>query len=112
MGRTVRSFTLTQRRAISIQYPHCAFPGCTIAAPRCRMHHLDWWDHDGPTDLGNGIPLCRHHHHLPHELGWHVERDPNTGTVTWYRPDTTYAGETQPRPKPRPVRIDELSRSG
>jgi hypothetical protein len=105
LGRAVRSFTPTQRRAITIQYPTCAFPGCAIAAPRCRMHHVDWWDDDGPTDLGNGIPLCRHHHHLPHELGWHVERDPDTGTVTWYRPDTSYAGETHPRAKPPPIRV-------
>jgi hypothetical protein len=105
MGRAVRSFTPTQRRAITIQYPTCAFPGCTIAAPHCRMHHLDWWDHDGPTDLGNGVPLCRHHHHLPHELGWHIERDRNTGVVTWYRPDTSPAGETHPREKPPPIRV-------
>jgi hypothetical protein len=66
MGRAVRSFTPVQRRAITVQYPTCAFPGCTIPAPSCRMHHLDWWDHSGATDLGNGIPLCRHHHHHPH----------------------------------------------
>jgi hypothetical protein len=105
LGRAVRTFTPTQRRAITIQYPTCVFPGCTIPAPHCRMHHLDWWDHDGPTDVGNGIPLCRHHHHLPHELGWHVERDPTTGVVTWYRPDSTHAGETPPRAKPPPVGI-------
>ncbi len=34
MGRTVRSFTPTRRRAITLQYPTCVFPGCTIAAPR------------------------------------------------------------------------------
>jgi hypothetical protein len=105
LGRTVRSFTPTQRRAITIQYPHCVFPGCTIPAPGCQMHHLDWWDHHGPTDVGNGIPLCRHHHHLPHELGWHVERDPHTGTITWYRPDSTHAGTTEPREPPPPVRV-------
>jgi uncharacterized protein DUF222 len=105
MGRAVRSFTPAQRRAITVQYPRCVFPGCTIAAPRCRVHHLDWWDHDGPTDLGNGIPLCRHHHHHPHELGWHVERNPDTGIVTWYRPDSTHAGTTQPRAKPPPIRL-------
>jgi hypothetical protein len=97
-GRTVRSFTPAQRRAITVRYPTCAFPGCTIPAPICRMHHLDWWDHGGRTDLGNGIPLCRHHHHFPHELGWHLERDRATGIVTWHRPDSTHAGETHPAP--------------
>jgi hypothetical protein len=119
MGRAVRSFTPAQRRAISIQYPSCAFPGCAIPTSRCRMHHLDWWDDDGPTDLGNGIPLCRHHHHLPHELGWHVERHPMNGIVSWYRPDSTAAGETHPRTKPPPIplrrpdhRIAALQREG
>jgi uncharacterized protein DUF222 len=105
LGRTVRSFTPAQRRAITLQYPTCVFPDCTIPTPRCRMHHLDWWDHHGPTDLGNGVPLCRHHHHLPHELGWHLERNPNTGIVHWYRPDTTPAGTTHPRTKPPPIPV-------
>jgi uncharacterized protein DUF222 len=105
MGRAVRSFTPAQRRAITVQYPRCVFPGCTIAAPRCRVHHLDWWDHDGPTDVRNGIPLCRHHHHHPHELGWHIEHDATSGTVTWYRPDGTTAGATHPRANPPPMRV-------
>jgi hypothetical protein len=111
MGRAVRTFTPVQRRAITIQYPTCAFPGCAIPAPHCRMHHLDWWEHDGPTDVGNGIPLCRHHHHLPHELGWHVERDPTTGIVSWYRPDGTPAGATHPREKPPPIIVREKTPS-
>jgi hypothetical protein len=105
MGRTVRSFTNAQRRAITVQYPTCVAPGCTIPAAECRMHHIDWWDHDGPTDLGNGIPLCWHDHHLVHELGWHVERDATTGIVTWYRADSSYAGESHPRRPPPPIPI-------
>jgi uncharacterized protein DUF222 len=103
MGRTVRSFTNAQRRAIIVQYPTCVAPGCRIPAAECRMHHLDWWDHDGPTDLGNGIPLCWHDHHLVHELGWHVERDSTTGIVAWYRLDGSYAGESHPRRPPPPI---------
>jgi len=46
--------------------PH--LPGYTEA------HHLHWWNaHDGPTDLANGILLCRTHHHRVHDDGWQIE---------------------------------------
>jgi hypothetical protein len=69
------------------------------------MHHVDWWSADGPTDVGNGAPLCWHDHHYVHELRWRIERDPQTGIVTWYQPDGTHAGTTHPRQRPEPVPI-------
>jgi hypothetical protein len=57
------------------------------------------------TDLGDGAPRCRHHHHLRHELCWHLERDPTLGIVNCYRPDGSLAGATHPRATPPPIPI-------
>ena len=45
------------------------------------------WEDDGPTDLDNGLLLCRRHHNLIHHTGWRLQRDPGTGTVTARSPD-------------------------
>jgi hypothetical protein len=105
LGRAVRTFTPEQYRALLIQYPTCVAPGCTVPASDCQMHHIDWWDRDGPTDIGNGAPICWHDHHLVHEQRWRITRDMTTGIVDWYRPDGTHAGTSHPRVKPIPIAI-------
>jgi hypothetical protein len=102
-GRATRTFTPEQYRALLVQYPTCVAPGCRVPASECSMHHLDWWEHGGTTDIGNGAPLCWHHHHLPHEKRWRIERDPSTGVVTWIKPDGSCAGTTSPRARPKPI---------
>jgi hypothetical protein len=47
--------------------------------------------------------LCGHDHWLVHEGCWRVERDRDTGMVTWYRPDGTVHGCTEPRARPDPI---------
>ena len=107
LGRAVRSFTAAQRRAILAQYPRCIGLGCAIPGSECQLHHIDWWDRDhGPTDVGNGVPVCSHDHHLLHELGWTIERDAETGRVTWFRPDGRPAGVSTPRAKPPPIALE------
>jgi hypothetical protein len=108
-GRATRTFTREQYRALLVQYPTCVAPGCKVPASECQMHHIDWWDREGPTDVGNGAPLCWHDHHLVHEQHWRIERDAATGTIDWYRPDGTHAGRGQPRV--RPTRIPTPTRS-
>jgi hypothetical protein len=105
LGRARRTFTPPQYRALLAQYPMCVMPGCTVPAEECYMHHLDWWAHDGRTDLPNGAPVCWHDHRLLHELGWAIDRDPQTGVITWYRPDGSSAGTTEPRRPPSPIPI-------
>jgi hypothetical protein len=109
LGRSVRTFTRAQRRAIIAQYPTCVGVGCRIPAAETELHHAWRWEDGGPTDLANGIPLCGHDHWLVHEGRWRVERDHQTGIVTWYRPDGTIHGHTHPRtrPKPRTIRKRE-----
>ncbi len=66
------------------------------------MHHVVPWEHGGPTDLDNLLPLCeREHHHLVHEGHWTLTLD-HDRTVTIHRPDGThyFEGNTTNR-KPR-----------
>ncbi|WP_277869304.1 HNH endonuclease [Actinopolymorpha singaporensis] len=73
LGRSDRFFKEHQRRALAIRDGHhCNFPGCQIPEPRCITHHMTAWDHGGPTDLANGVLLCRHHHVTIHHKGWQV----------------------------------------
>jgi hypothetical protein len=103
LGRATRTFTLEQSRALQAQYPTCVMPGCNVASVDCQMHHVDPYEHGGPTDLANGVPVCWHDHHRFHEYRWTITRDPTTGDVDVYRPDGTHAGTTHPRRRPDPI---------
>jgi hypothetical protein len=72
-GRTIRHANRQQRRALRAMYRTCAFADCDIAFDRCEIHHIVPWEHGGPTDLINLIPICSRHHHVVHEGGWHTE---------------------------------------
>ncbi len=73
LGRSERFFKEHQRRALAIRDgSHCHFPGCQIPEPRCVTHHMTAWEHGGPTDLNNGVLLCRYHHVTVHHKGWLV----------------------------------------
>ncbi len=82
MGRTARFFTAGQRRAIWLRDRGCTFPGCTMPPQWCDAHHVDWWSHDGPTDITNGALLCGRHHTRvhTHDLTATVTRT----AVTWH----------------------------
>jgi hypothetical protein len=98
VGREQRLATRAQRRALRAMYRTCAYPGCHISIEACRIHHVHWWNHDGPTSLHNLIPLCSSHHHLVHEGGWTLTLTPDR-TITLTRPDGTvhFHGATNDR---------------
>lgn len=74
LGRTQRVFTRAQRRLLSARDGGCRWPGCERPPEWSEAHHIRWWDRDnGPTDIDNGILLCRHHHLLLHDNGWEIE---------------------------------------
>ena len=65
VGRSQRSATLKQRRAIiARQMGVCAAPGCTHT--HLEIHHTIWYSRGGPTDLDLMIGLCVRCHHLIH----------------------------------------------
>jgi hypothetical protein len=77
LGRTRYRPTRAQRRALRRTSDGCVFPGCDQPFHHCDVHHLLRYP-DGPTDLDNLVPLCRHHHVLTHEGGWKLRRDDAT----------------------------------
>ncbi len=97
VGRTQRLATRAQRRALRAMYATCGVPGCEVAYDHCQPHHIHWWEHGGPTDLVNLIPLCSKHHHAVHDRGWVLLLDPSTRALTIVLPDGTTMATGPPR---------------
>jgi len=87
LGRTARLVNAAQRRAIIARDRHCVFPGCDRPPAACQVHHVEWWEHGGATDIGNNVLLCSHHHHLVHEGGWQLTVERESWTIMVARPD-------------------------
>ena len=85
VGRGQRLATPMQRAALAAMYSTCAL--CDTPFRRCKIHHLQYWEEGGETNLDNLVPLCFHHHHCAHEGGWALSLDPQTRTLTAVRPD-------------------------
>lgn len=89
MGRTKRTVTPQQRRALKSMHRTCGGPECTVGFDSTRAHHVRFWTRDtGPTDIDNLLPLCEIHHHLVHEGGWQLSMTPDR-VATWRLPDGT-----------------------
>ena len=102
-GRSRRTASRSQRRALRAMHRGCAHPDCSIGFDACRMHHIRfWWRDTGPTDIDNLLPLCERHHHLVHEGRWTLTMTPDR-VATWTRPDGTiyHRGPTIDRTQPR-----------
>jgi hypothetical protein len=77
MGRSVRTATDAQRRALVARDRHCAFPGCHRPVSWTQVHHIEFWTRDhGPTDIDNLCLVCTTHHDLLHKPGWHAKLTP------------------------------------
>jgi hypothetical protein len=76
VGREQRHFTSRQRIALAIRDGGCRWPGCDRPPSWTEAHHTRFWVRDhGPTDIGLGILLCKHHHLLAHNNGWEIRAD-------------------------------------
>ncbi|WP_158590003.1 HNH endonuclease signature motif containing protein [Amnibacterium setariae] len=75
LSRSKRVFTAAQKKALTARAGgRCEFPGCITPAPYLEAHHVAWFHRDGGrTDVGNGVMLCSHHHHLIHAPWGRVE---------------------------------------
>ena len=88
VGRQCRLATRAQRRALRAMYRTCCMPDCTVPFDACRIHHVDFWEHLGASDLDNLVPICELHHHLIHEGAWTLALHPGR-RITLHRPDGT-----------------------
>ncbi|QCQ90044.1 HNH endonuclease signature motif containing protein [Rhodococcus sp. SGAir0479] len=73
LGRTTRTVSKKQRRALIARDHDCAFPGCGAPPAHCEGHHIHHWADGGATDLDNLVLLCRYHHRLLHHSHWAVQ---------------------------------------
>jgi hypothetical protein len=88
LGRRQRLASAEQRRVLRALYPQCAIPGCAVRFSRLKMHHVWWWEHGGPTDLDNLLPICVRHHTAVHDRGWKLKLLPDR-TLEITLPDGT-----------------------
>jgi hypothetical protein len=72
LGRQRRLIPPGIRNALYLRDRGCAFPGCHRPPRHCQGHHIRHWADGGPTDLGNLVLMCAHHHRLLHRSGWQV----------------------------------------
>ncbi len=76
VGRNQRLFTEKQRIGMAVRDGGCIADGCDRPPSYCEAHHINQWTRDnGKTDIADGVLLCRRHHLLLHNTGWHILRD-------------------------------------
>ena len=66
VGRASHTVPTAIRRAVIIRDRGCAFPGCSVPARWCEIHHVVYWADGGPTSVDNCVALCGRHHRLVH----------------------------------------------
>jgi len=78
-GRTQRTATAAQRRALAVRDRGCIIPGCAIPAEACQTHHLHEWAEGGTTSIDNLALLCWAHHRQVDLGHWTIARcEPST----------------------------------
>ncbi|NDL59857.1 HNH endonuclease signature motif containing protein, partial [Phytoactinopolyspora mesophila] len=70
VGRSQRTATPAQRKALRLRDRGCIFPGCDRPPEWTDVHHLIPWAQGGHTDIDEMALLCRKHHTVVHEGGW------------------------------------------
>ena len=77
MGRAQRAVTKAQKLALYRRDRGCV--GCGLRPQVCDAHHIQPWDHNGPTDITNLVLLCPRCHTKVHKHGHTVQHDTETG---------------------------------
>ncbi|NKS72058.1 DUF222 domain-containing protein [Rhodococcus hoagii] len=99
LGRSSRTVSKKQRRALIARDHGCAFPGCGTPPAHCEGHHIKHWADGGPTNLDNLVMLCRYHHRHLHHSHWevHIGADRHA----WFTPPSTVDPHKKPVPANR-----------
>jgi hypothetical protein len=82
VGRTERTYQRSLRRAALVRDRHCRWPGCTMRASWCEVHHVRWYSQGGRTSLENGLTLCSFHHHEVHRRDVQIRSTPDGHVFT------------------------------
>lgn len=72
VGRTQRTATPAQRRALALRDRGCLIPACQVPAEACQTHHLVEWADGGSTDVDNLVLLCWAHHRQVDLSMWRI----------------------------------------
>jgi hypothetical protein len=90
-------------RYVRLRDRTCQFPGCNRPAEFTDLDHRTPFAAGGRTTAANLWCLCRHHHRLKHEGGWHTHPNPD-GSHTWTSPTGRHYrnNPTNNRPPPDP----------
>ncbi|MFZ4811556.1 MAG: HNH endonuclease [Ilumatobacteraceae bacterium] len=100
-GRATRTVPTSLFRAVVQRDGGCRYPGCDRPVAWCDAHHIQHWQHGGPTSLGNLVLLCSHHHQVVHRQHHTIRLDPDA-TVHVDRPgQTTLTGPPRAGHSPR-----------
>ncbi|MFI5709151.1 DUF222 domain-containing protein [Kribbella sp. NPDC051620] len=85
-------------RYVRLRDRTCQFPGCNRPAEFTDVDHRSAFAAGGRTTAANLGCLCRHHHRLKHEGGWHIRPNPD-GSSTWISP----IGRNYPNNRAQPI---------
>ena len=106
IGRKSRTIPPAIRRAVRARDDGCRFPGCTHRS-FLDGHHIEHWADGGETGLDNLVQLCRHHHRLVHEGGFHCGKD-EQGKLQFRDPrEQLLNGYSVPTPVPDDATIED-----
>ena len=98
------------RRAIQLRWPRCTFPGCNRPARESQIDHATPYTLGGQTTLEELHPLCRKHHLMKDQPGFHV-RLTGDGTAVWTLPGSRTiqvpAADHRVRPGPHDGKSDD-----
>lgn len=95
IGRSSHTVPTAIRRAVIVRDVGCAFPGCSVPARWCDIHHIRHWADGGPSCLDNCVLLCGRHHRLVHHSSWRIEM---RGGVPEFHPPPWLAGPPRHNP--------------
>jgi hypothetical protein len=88
----------------------CAFPGCSVPARWCDIHHIIHWVDHGPTSLNNCVALCSRHHRLLHHSHWQIHMVsgiPQFHPPPWLDGTTHQPPPYRPQPDPNPPVVED-----
>ena len=99
LGRAQRAPTKAQKLALYRRDRFCV--GCGLRPQVCDAHHIQPWDHNGPTDITNLVLLCPRCHTKVHKHHQTIEHDTETGRYR-LQPPPRPSPKTHPPPAERP----------